>query len=59
MKKRIINLTIGLTGLVASFLPQKAAADICGVECYNGSCIAIGSVVNCYCDIDGNPVCAS
>ena len=27
MKKRIINLTIGLTGLVASFLPQKAAAD--------------------------------
>jgi hypothetical protein len=24
MKKRIINLTIGLTGLIVSFLPQKA-----------------------------------
>jgi hypothetical protein len=59
MKKRIIRLTIALTGLVVSFLPQKAAADICGVECDNGSCIAIGSVVNCYCDADGNPVCAS
>lgn len=58
MKKRIINLTIGLTGLIVSFLPQKAAADICGVECENGSCIAIGSVVSCEC-IDGDPVCLS
>ena len=32
MKKRIINLTIGLTGLVVSFLPQKAEAVWCSVD---------------------------
>ena len=38
MKKRIINLTIGLTGLVVSFLPQKAEAFWCEADCPNGSC---------------------
>ena len=57
MKKRIINLTIGLTGLVASFLPQKAEADWCSVECPNGSCSAVGPVVQCGCTTDGYPIC--
>ena len=59
MKKRIIRLTIGLTSLIASFLPQKAEAAICRADCDNGSCIAIGGVVECYCDANDNPVCAS
>ena len=57
MKKRIIRLAISLTGLIVSFLPQKAEADMCGADCDNGSCIAIGSAVKCYCDAAGNPVC--
>ena len=36
MKKHILRLTIGLTALVANFLPQKAEA--CRVECDWGSC---------------------
>ena len=59
MKKRIINLTIGLTGLVVSFLPQKAEAVWCSVDCPNGSCSVIGWIVDCYCDANGNPHCES
>ncbi len=60
MKKRIINLTIALTGLVVSFLPQKAEAIWCSVTCPNGSeCSAIGWVVECYCDAGGNATCSS
>ena len=58
MKKRIINLTIGLTGLVASFLPQKAAADYCIANCAGGVCTAFGSTVICAC-VNGEPVCSS
>ena len=36
MKKHILRLTIGLTALVANFLPQKAEA--CRAECDWGSC---------------------
>lgn len=59
MKKRIINLTIGLTGLVAGFLPQKAEAIYCEANCANDSCFAIGWVVDCYCDSNGNPHCSA
>ena len=59
MKKRIINLTIGLTGLIASFLPQKAEAAWCKADCDNGWCMVIGSVVKCYCDADGYAHCES
>ena len=59
MKKRIINLTIGLTGLVASFLPQKAEALVCVASCDDGWCIAIGTQVECYCDENDKPVCLS
>ena len=59
MKKRIIRLTIGLTGLVASFLPQKAEADWCSIDCPKGWCSIIGWNVKCYCDANGNPVCTS
>ena len=59
MKKRIINLTIGLTGLVVSFLPQKAEAAYCKAVCPDGSwCEAIGPHVECECD-DGNPECTA
>ena len=58
MKKRIIKLTIGLTGLVTIFLPQKAVADYCIANCANGVCTAFGSTVICAC-IDGEPVCSS
>ena len=58
MKKRIIRLTIGLTGLVVSFLPQKAEAAYCIAECVHGSCIVIGNQVNCWCS-NGYPVCTS
>lgn len=57
MKKRIINLTIGLTGLIASFLPQKAEAFWCEANCANDSCSVFGWVVECYCDANGNPHC--
>ena len=59
MKKRIIRLAIGLTGLVASLLPQKAEAAWCTITCPNDSCIAVGSVVDCYCDANGYAVCSS
>ncbi|MCY4605615.1 MAG: hypothetical protein OXE49_15405 [Gemmatimonadetes bacterium] len=36
MKKRIIQTTLALTALVASFLPQKAEA--CRIECDWGWC---------------------
>ena len=50
MKKRIINLTIGLTGLIVSFLPQKASAAYCQINCPDGSwCEAIGLEVSCKC----------
>ncbi len=59
MKKRIIRLAIGLTSLIASFLPQKAEADFCSIECPNDSCSAIGTQVECICDAYGNSVCSS
>lgn len=60
MKKRIIQLTIAFTGLVASFLPQKAEAfSFCSIECINGSCLAIGWDVHCGCDANGDPVCSA
>ena len=49
MKKRIIQTTIGLTALVASFLPQKAQAAFCSVDCLFGSCFAFGEEVSCEC----------
>ena len=42
MKMRIIRLAIGLTALVASFLPQKAQAAFCSADCLFGSCFAFG-----------------
>ncbi len=60
MKLRIIRMAIGLTALVASFLPQKAEAiESCTITCPWGSCIAIGYIVECYCDTDGHAVCNS
>lgn len=61
MKRRIIRLTIGLTSLIAGFLPQKAAADegYCKINCPDGSwCEATGQVVECKC-VDGSAVCSS
>ena len=57
MKKRIIRLTIGLTGLVASFLPQKAEAA-CFIKCGSDWCFAIGEHAKCVCKA-GNAVCTS
>ena len=57
MKKRIINLTIGLTGLIVSFLPQKAEAFYCSITCPKGSCSVVGLVVDCYCDAAGYAHC--
>ncbi len=57
MKKRIINLTIVLTGLVVSFLPQKAEAFYCSITCPKGSCQAFGWIVDCYCDAAGYAHC--
>ena len=51
MKKRIIQATIALTGLVASFLPQKAEA--CEVDCLFTSCE--GNWI-CFCSL-GFAVC--
>ncbi len=59
MKKRIINLAMGLTALIASFLPQKAQAVACVADCDNGWCVAIGFGAKCYCDAGENPVCDS
>ena len=44
MKKRIIQTTIALMGLVTSFLPQKAEA--CKADCLFTSCEATWI---CYC----------
>ena len=49
MKMRIIRLAIGLTALIASFLPQKAQAAFCSVDCLFGSCFAFGEEVSCEC----------
>ncbi|MYB68683.1 MAG: hypothetical protein F4X75_09275 [Gemmatimonadetes bacterium] len=57
MKKRIINLAIGLTGLIVSFLPQKAEAIWCEANCEKDSCSVFGWVVECYCDSNGNSHC--
>ena len=59
MKKRIINLAMGLTALIASFLPQKAEALVCSVSCPKSSCWAIGWEVKCYCDADGVAQCGA
>ena len=56
MKKRIIQTTIGLTALVASFLPQKAQAAFCTADCLFGSCFVSGPQVSCTCSW-GSPVC--
>ena len=55
MKKRIIETTIGLTALVASFLPQQAEAEAepCEVDCWFGDCKA-NWICTC---IAGWPVC--
>ena len=65
-KTRIIRLAIGLTALVANFLPQKAQAlNECDVKC--GGFFGIGADtcsvsshdkdVRCFCDEDDKPVC--
>ena len=58
MKKRIINLTIGLTGLIVSFLPQKAEAAMCAISCGDDWCFAIGTQVECKC-VGDEAVCSS
>ena len=66
MKTRIIRTAIGLTALVASFLPQQAQAENeCSITCggfwgIGGSECKISSHtkdVKCSCDDDGNAVC--
>ena len=65
MKMNIIRTAIGLTALVASFLPQQAQADSCEVSCggFLGfkakKCKAESDTkaVKCYCDDDNKPVC--
>ncbi len=60
MKTRIIQVTIGLTALVASFLPQKAQAVSCSIDCLFGSCSVSapdGATVYCYCLEGVIPVC--
>ena len=54
-KTRIIRLAIGLTALVASFLPQKAQAG-CGADCLLGSCYG-DKAVKCGCTWYGTPYC--
>ena len=51
MKKRILNTAIGLTALVASFLPQKVEA--CRAVCFFNSCSANWI---CFCSL-GFSVC--
>lgn len=53
MKKRIIQTTIALMGLVASFLPQKAEA--CKVDCLFTSCETDGPGI-CFCSL-GFAIC--
>ena len=48
MKKRIIQTTIALMGLVASFLPQKAEA--CRADCLFTSCETDGPGI-CFCSL--------
>ena len=50
-KTRIIRLAIGLTALVASFLPQKAEA-LCIAVCWGGVCW--GDICGC---VNDKPVC--
>ena len=58
MKKRIMQTTLALMGLVASFLPQKAEA--CAAVCLFGSCVMDGPGPHiCYCNSAGYPVCIS
>ena len=59
MKKRIIQTTIGLTALVASFLPQKAQAAYCSIDCLLGSCEAEGETVSCECKWWVVPSCSA
>ena len=48
MKTRIIQMTIGLTALVASFLPQKAETD-CVAQCGTTDwCSASGDNAICW-----------
>lgn len=57
MKTRIIRLTIGLTALVASFLPQKVEA--CEAKCYDDEGNLSGSCTGkllCFC-IGENAFC--
>ena len=55
MKMHIIQLAIGLTALVTSFLPQKAQAA-CGADCLFGSCYG-DEAVQCGCTWYGTPYC--
>ncbi len=66
MKLRIIRMAIGLTALVASFLPQEAQAkNTCSARC--GGFLGIGvskcsissdtQDVRCYCNDDNKAVC--
>ena len=54
MKKHIIRLAIGLTALVANFLPQKAEA--CIAKCVWGECSTDGRNAVCFC-LRGAPIC--
>ena len=61
MKTRIIRITIGLTALVTSFLPQKAQAVSCTIICPFGTCTISGpdgTTVYCGC-VNGYPICES
>lgn len=66
MKMHIIRTTIGLTALVASFLPQQAQAiNKCSAKC--GGFLGIGASkckissttkdVTCYCNDENKAVC--
>ena len=55
MKARIIRLAIGLTALVASFLPQQAQA-YCKADCLFGDCVTLEGTV-CGCTWYGTPYC--
>lgn len=60
MKTRIIRMTIGLTALIVSFLPQQAQAAICSEECETIVTMPDGSraVVRSYCEIEA-PKCSA
>ena len=61
MKKRIIQMTIGFTALVVSFLLPKKAQEsfFCSINCQFGSCsmFKLGEQVACECSLEGEPVC--